>query len=86
MDRRRRPAGTPRPRVATIVQERLQQARAEWTAAAVRRERPARVSWRSRLGRALIALGQRLVGDGAPARAKHPACSLPVFSLSRPSA
>ena len=55
--------------VTTIVQERLQQARAEWTAAAVRRERPARVSWRSRLGRALIALGQRLVGNGAPALA-----------------
>ena len=53
--------------VTTIVQERLQQARAEWTAAAVGREmRPAMVSWRRRLGHALIALGQRLVGDGAP--------------------
>ena len=56
--------------VATIVRERLQQARAEWTAAAVGREmRPAVVSWRRRLGRAHIALGQRLVGDGAPALA-----------------
>ena len=52
--------------VATIVQERLRQARAEWTAAGVKRQRPVRVTWRSRLGRALIALGQRLAGDGAP--------------------
>jgi len=55
--------------VAAIVNERLLQARAEWSAAAAQRQRPARVSWRSRLGRALIALGQRLAGDGAPALA-----------------
>ena len=54
--------------VATIVRERLQQAREEWSAVA-HRERPARVSWRSRLGRALVALGQRLAGDEAPALA-----------------
>ena len=55
--------------VTAIVNERLLQARAEWSAAAAQRQRPARVSWRSRLGRALIALGQRLAGDGVPALA-----------------
>ena len=55
--------------VAAIVNERLQQARAEWSVAAVQRQRPARPSWRSRLGRALIALGQRLAGDAVPALA-----------------
>jgi len=49
--------------VATIVQERLQQARAQWsTAPLVREQRRTRLGWRSRLGRALIALGQRLAG------------------------
>ena len=66
--------------VATIVRERLLQAREEWTAAVVQRQRPARATWRSRLGRALIALGQRLVGDGAPALA------LPDLPRHRPRA